>query len=144
VKKRNRVHRNDRQVVTDRRAAKVEADRRAPRSEGGGGPPRREGGDGPPRREGGGGPPRREGRDDRSGRPRRRFRGRGRRKVCRFCADKTTRIDYKWSDTLGDFVSERGRIMPSRTTGVCAKHQRRLKLAIKLARNVALLPFSRG
>ena len=114
------------------------------RPAGGDGPPRRDGGDGPPRREGGGGPPRREGRDARPGRPRRRFRGGGRRKVCRFCADKTARIDYKWSDTLRDFVSERGRIMPSRTTGVCAKHQRRLKLAIKLARNVALLSFTRG
>jgi len=106
------------------------------------GPPSRTEG-GPPPRRGGGGPPRGDD-DDRSGRPRRRFRGRGRRKVCRFCADKTVKIDYKWSEMLEDFVSERGRIMPSRTTGVCAKHQRRLKLAIKLARNVALLPFSRG
>jgi small subunit ribosomal protein S18 len=103
---------------------------------------------GPPPGRSEGGPPRRDdrggGRDDRGGgRPRRRFRGRGRRKVCRFCADKTVKIDYKWSEMLEDFVSERGRIMPSRTTGVCAKHQRRLKLAIKLARNVALLPYSR-
>src|SRR5262245_60804087 len=55
-------------------------------------------------------------------RGRRKFRGRGRRKVCRFCADKALRIDYKWWDLLEDFVSERGRIVPSRTTGTCAKH----------------------
>jgi small subunit ribosomal protein S18 len=73
-----------------------------------------------------------------------RFRGRGRRKVCRFCADKTLRIDYKWYDLLEDFVSERGRIVPSRTTGTCARHQRRLKSAIKQARNVALLPYARA
>jgi small subunit ribosomal protein S18 len=68
----------------------------------------------------------------------------GRRKVCRFCADKTLTLDYKWAELLEDFVSERGRIVPSRTTGTCAKHQRRLKLAIKQARNVALLPYSRS
>ncbi len=76
-------------------------------------------------------------------RPRRRFRGRGRRKVCRFCADKTLEIDYKWVDVLADFISERGRIVPSRTTGTCARHQRRLKTAIKQARNAALLPYTR-
>jgi len=76
-------------------------------------------------------------------RGRRKFRGRGRRKVCRYCADKTLRIDYKWWDLLEDFVSERGRIVPSRTTGTCAKHQRRLQASIKQARNVALLPYSR-
>ncbi|RMF20549.1 MAG: 30S ribosomal protein S18 [Deltaproteobacteria bacterium] len=77
------------------------------------------------------------------GRPRRRFR-RGRRKVCRFCADKTLPLDYKWAHVLEDFISERGRIVPARTTGTCAKHQRRLKLAIKRARNAALLPYTRG
>ncbi len=77
------------------------------------------------------------------GRPRRRFR-RGRRKVCRFCADKTLQLDYKWAHVLEDFISERGRIIPARTTGTCAKHQRRLKLAIKRARNAALLPYTRG
>jgi small subunit ribosomal protein S18 len=76
-------------------------------------------------------------------RPKRR-RGRGRRKVCRFCADKTLSLDYKWSYVLDDLVSERGRIIPSRTTGTCAKHQRRLKVAIKRARNAALLAFARG
>ncbi len=92
---------------------------------------------------GGGGGGRYQSRDG-DGRPKRRFRGRGRRKVCRFCADKTLTLDYKWAELLEDFVSERGRIVPSRTTGTCAKHQRRLKLAIKQARNVALLPYSRS
>ena len=74
---------------------------------------------------------------------RRRFRGRGRRKVCRFCADKTVPLDYKFVDVLDEFLSERGRFVPSRTTGTCAKHQRRLKIAVKRARNAALLPYSR-
>ena len=74
---------------------------------------------------------------------RRRFRGRGRRKVCRFCADKTVPLDYKWIDVLEEFLSERGRFVPSRTTGTCARHQRRLKVAVKRARNAALLPYSR-
>ena len=74
---------------------------------------------------------------------RRRFRGRGRRKVCRFCADKTVPLDYKFIDVLDEFLSERGRFVPSRTTGTCAKHQRRLKIAVKRARNAALLPYSR-
>ena len=86
----------------------------------------------------------REGREGARGGRRGRFRGRGRRKVCRFCADKALQIDYKWSDLLEDFVSERGRIVPSRTTGTCARHQRRLKSAIKQARNVALLPYARA
>lgn len=84
-----------------------------------------------------------ESRGARSPRPKRR-RGRGRRKVCRFCADKTVSLDYKWYYILEDLVSERGRIIPSRTTGTCAKHQRRLKVSIKRARNAALLAFARG
>ena len=71
-----------------------------------------------------------------------RRRGMGRRKVCRFCADKTMLIDYKDSRTLGNFLSERGKIIPSRITGNCARHQRALTLAIKRARTVALLPFT--
>ena len=71
-----------------------------------------------------------------------RRRGMGRRKVCRFCADKTMLIDYKDSRTLGNFLSERGKIIPSRITGNCARHQRRLTTAIKRARTTALLPFS--
>jgi small subunit ribosomal protein S18 len=71
-----------------------------------------------------------------------RRRGMGRRKVCRFCADKTMLIDYKDSRTLGNFLSERGKIIPSRITGNCARHQRSLTLAIKQARTIALLPFT--
>ncbi len=97
------------------------------------GPPQR--GSGPPR--GGGGPP---GRGRGGGRPR----GRGRRRVCRFCADKSLVLDYKWSHVLQSFISERGRIVPSRTTGTCAKHQRRLTQAIKRARNAALLAYKRA
>jgi small subunit ribosomal protein S18 len=84
----------------------------------------------------------RDGAGDRRERPRPRFRrGRGRRRVCKFCADKSLHLDYKWSYVLEGFVSERGRIVPSRTTGTCAKHQRGLTIAVKRARNVALLPF---
>ena len=71
-----------------------------------------------------------------------RRRGMGRRKVCRFCADKTMLIDYKDSRVLGNFLSERGKIIPARITGTCARHQRRLTVAIKQARTMALLPFS--
>jgi len=74
-------------------------------------------------------------------RPARR-RGLGRRKVCRFCADKTMAIDYKDARTLGTFLSERGKIIPARITGNCARHQRRLTAAIKQARTVALLPYT--
>ncbi|HEY2775353.1 MAG TPA: 30S ribosomal protein S18 [Candidatus Binatia bacterium] len=88
-------------------------------------------------------------RDDKGGggarerKPRGRFgRSRGRRRVCRFCAEKSLPLDYKWSEVLETFVSERGRIVPSRTTGTCAKHQRSLTVAIKRARNVALLPYA--
>ena len=71
-----------------------------------------------------------------------RRRGIGRRKVCRFCADKAMLIDYKDTRVLGSFLSERGKIIPSRITGNCASHQRELTLAIKRARTVALLPFT--
>ena len=65
-----------------------------------------------------------------------------RRKVCRFCADKAAVIDYKETRTLADFVSERGKIIPSRITGTCTWHQRKLTTAIKRARSVALLPYA--
>ncbi|HEX9879334.1 MAG TPA: 30S ribosomal protein S18 [Candidatus Binatia bacterium] len=67
--------------------------------------------------------------------------GRG-RKVCRFCSHKEVRIDYKDSRLLGQFVTERGKIIPSRISGNCDGHQRLLAVAIKRARIVALLPFS--
>lgn len=71
-----------------------------------------------------------------------RRRGPGRRKVCRFCAEKDAVIDFKDGRTLSTFLSERGKIIPSRITGNCARHQRQLTAAIKLARTMALLPFT--
>jgi small subunit ribosomal protein S18 len=64
-----------------------------------------------------------------------------RRKVCGFCVDKVEHIDYKDTVRLRKFVTERGKIMPRRMSGVCAKHQRELAIAIKRARVVALLPY---
>ena len=66
---------------------------------------------------------------------------RKRRKVCQFCVDRQQDIDYKDSARLRRFISERSKILPRRTTGVCAQHQRRLMVAIKRARQVALLPY---
>jgi small subunit ribosomal protein S18 len=68
--------------------------------------------------------------------------GGGRRKVCRFCADKSLKVDYKDVRTLQNFITEGGKIVPSRTSGNCARHQRQLAIAIKRARVIALLPFS--
>jgi small subunit ribosomal protein S18 len=65
-----------------------------------------------------------------------------RRKVCRFCADSTLPIDYKDSKTLRLFTTERGKIIPRRISGNCAKHQRMVSFAIKRARNIALMPFT--
>ena len=65
---------------------------------------------------------------------------RRRKKVCIFCADKVDFIDYKDSAKLRKFISERGKILPRRISGTCAKHQRELNTAIKRARQVALLP----
>jgi small subunit ribosomal protein S18 len=65
-----------------------------------------------------------------------------RRKVCRFCVDSELRIDYKDPKTLRYFVTERGKIVPRRISGNCAKHQRELTLSIKRARQIALLPFT--
>lgn len=64
-----------------------------------------------------------------------------RKKVCRFCVDKVDFIDYKKADVLGQFIQERGKILPRRMTGTCARHQRWLAVAIKRAQNIALLPF---
>ena len=64
-----------------------------------------------------------------------------RRKVCQFCVDKVQDIDYKDAAKLRRFISERSKILPRRTTGVCAQHQRRLMIAIKRARQIALLPY---
>ncbi len=64
-----------------------------------------------------------------------------RRKVCNFCVDKVESIDYKEVSRLHRFVSERAKILPRRVTGTCARHQRELTVAIKRARQIALLPF---
>src|SRR6266850_889509 len=111
-----------------------------------GGAPRREGGHsghggghGGPRREGGpggggpGGP---------GGRPRGKRQYFRKKKVCKFCVEKMDFIDYKRADILSQFVQERGKILPRRMTGVCARHQRWLGVAIKRARNIALMPFA--
>jgi len=91
------------------------------------------------RRESGGRPYRDHSDDDKGGHRRRPM---FRRKVCRFCADKTLAIDYKDIKTISQFVTERGKMTPSRITGNCARHQRLLTTAIKRARSVALLPFT--
>jgi small subunit ribosomal protein S18 len=65
-----------------------------------------------------------------------------RRKVCRFCADSTLDIDYKDPKSLRLFVTEIGKMIPRRISGNCAKHQRKLAVAIKRARHIALLPYS--
>lgn len=66
---------------------------------------------------------------------------RKRRRVCAFCADKLTVIDYKDIGRIRRFITERGKIAPRRNSGVCAKHQRKLAMAIKRARFVGLVPF---
>lgn len=67
---------------------------------------------------------------------------RGRRRGCGFCSDETLTIDYKDPQALRYFVTDRGKIVPRRISGNCAKHQRELTLAIKRSRNIALLPFT--
>jgi small subunit ribosomal protein S18 len=109
----------------------------APRREGGhgghgGGGQRREGGPG------GGGP----GGGGPGGRPRGKRQYFRKKKVCKFCVEKMDFIDYKRADILSQFVQERGKILPRRMTGVCSRHQRWLGVAIKRARNIALLPFA--
>ena len=99
--------------------------------------PSREGapaGDRPQRREGGGG-------GGGGGGRKQYFR---RRKVCKFCTEKIDMIDYKDVRLVGEFVAERGKILPRRLTGTCSTHQRALSEAIKRARNIALLPFAAG
>lgn len=66
----------------------------------------------------------------------------GRKKVCRFCADKILKVDFKEQATLKYFVTERGKIIPRRISGNCAKHQRQVALAIKRARGIALIPYT--
>src|SRR5712664_1968790 len=97
---------------------------------GGHGGPRREGGPG------GGGP------GGPGGRPRGKRQYFRKKKVCKFCVEKMDFIDYKRADILSQFVQERGKILPRRMTGVCSRHQRWLGVAIKRARNIALMPFA--
>ena len=66
---------------------------------------------------------------------------RGPKKPCRFCTDRVTEIDYKDLERIGRYVTDRGKILPSRLTGTCAKHQRRVAVAVKRARYMALLPY---
>jgi small subunit ribosomal protein S18 len=110
----------------------------APASSGGGERPAPSGGGGerrPYRSAGGPGGPREGG----GGGGRKFFR---RKKVCKFCTEKIEAINYKDVRLLAQFVAESGKITPRRLTGVCTPHQRRLSLAIKQARNIALLPFA--
>ncbi len=65
-----------------------------------------------------------------------------RKKICRFCSDKITDIDYKDIKRLRNLITERGKIIPRRISGNCARHQRQLGIAIKRARNIALMPFT--
>jgi small subunit ribosomal protein S18 len=64
------------------------------------------------------------------------------RKTCRFCEDKSIKIDYKSSGLLQNFITERGKMLPRRITGTCSRHQRALTIEIKRARIMALLPFT--
>jgi len=65
-----------------------------------------------------------------------------RKKVCRFCADSSLQIDYKDARTLRYFITERGKIIPRRISGNCAKHQRKITMAVKRARHLALMPYT--
>ncbi len=78
---------------------------------------------------------------ERSPRPQANNKWKPKRKVCVFCVDKIDYIDFKNVNKLRRFVAESGKILPKRTTGTCAKHQRMLSSAIKRAREIALLPF---
>ena len=81
-------------------------------------------------------------RSERPERPERPRNDRRRRKVCQFCVDKVTSIDFKDTAKLRKYVSDRGKLRPRRMTGTCAMHQRQLTEAIKRARHVALLPYT--
>lgn len=72
----------------------------------------------------------------------RKGRGGKRKRVCQFCVDKIVEVDYKEFNRLGKYLTERGKILPRRISGNCARHQRQVTVAIKRARQVALLPYS--
>lgn len=67
-----------------------------------------------------------------------------RKKVCALCANKDLVLDYKNADQLKKFVNEKGKILPRRATGACAKHQRDITLAVKRARHIAVLPYTQN
>ena len=69
-------------------------------------------------------------------------RGRRKKRVCNYCADKINHIDFKEAAKLRKYISERGKILPRRITGNCAKHQRALTIAIKRSRHIALMPYT--
>lgn len=69
-------------------------------------------------------------------------RGRRKKRVCAYCTDKINTIDYKDAGKLRRFISERGKILPRRITGNCAKHQRALTISIKRSRHIALMPYT--
>lgn len=71
-----------------------------------------------------------------------RGRSMGRRKVCRFCADSSLALDYKNPQVLKNFITDRGKLVPRRISGNCAKHQRALSVAVRRARMIALMPFT--
>jgi small subunit ribosomal protein S18 len=83
-------------------------------------------------------------RGDRGGEEGGRRGGFGRRKVCRFCADKALKVDYKDQNQMKYFLTERGKIIPRRISGNCAKHQREIATAIKRGRMLAILPYTVG
>ena len=80
-------------------------------------------------------------RAERAERPQRQMNRQRRKKVCAFCTERDAVIDYKNAAQLRKFISERGKILPRRMTGTCAKHQRQLSTAIKRARPSALMPY---
>jgi small subunit ribosomal protein S18 len=86
--------------------------------------------------------PRANNRNNDDDRPDRRPNNRRRRKVCSFCVDHVDNLDYKDIVRLQKYISDRAKILPRRTTGTCAEHQRQLTVAIKRARHVALLPYT--
>lgn len=93
-------------------------------------------------RGGRGGPGDKDGRKGGPGAGGARKRGFSRRKVCRFCADQTLAIDYKDPQLLKYFITDRGKIIPRRISGNCAKHQRKVALSIRRSRMIALMPYT--
>jgi len=65
-----------------------------------------------------------------------------RKRVCKYCADRVTTVDYKDPQVLRQFITDRGKIVPRRISGNCAKHQRMVRVAVARARNIALMPFT--